>query len=299
MTSASKNLFDYGIQVSRARKEYEKILKNLQIVQIAGNATDWLEKNSQNDKSTPTQADLKNDFDAQLRQGLVAEAQDDFQQAFKIYQNIIDDANADEKHRAAASYQVGVCLLEQGYKEQATAQFEYILNNYPLQHAAVLKSVKMLRDIRSEKVNKKTQKQAQNPFVVNTIPELFAEDVDPNTSSITIVFSEPMEKADWFYSSFEPALLPRLAGRPSFDESGYEWTLPIKLKTGKVYAIAINCGDAAKGIENLQAGFRGVSGQRGENFILVFATANKQKLPTSIDEEIIERCEKINFKPEK
>ena len=299
LVSTGRNLFDYKAQAHRAQKEYEKVLKSLQISQMAEGAADWLGKNNQNDKSFPTKTDLKNDFNAQLRQGLVAEAQNDFQQVFNIYQNIIDDVNADEKYKAAASYQVGVCLLKTNDKEQAVAQFEYVLDNYPQQHAVVLKSVKMLRDIRSGKVDKKIQKQRQPPFVVGTIPELFAEDVDPNTSSITIAFSEPMEKADWFYSSFEPALLPRLADRPFFDESGYEWTLPIELKAGKVYAIAINCGDAAKGIKNLQAGFRSVSGQWCENFVLVFATADKQRLPTPIDDGIIERCEKINFEPEK
>ena len=297
LASTSKNLFDYKRQVHQAQKEYKKTLKNLQISQMAEGAANWLDKDSQNGKLSPTKADLKNDFNAQLRGGLAAEARNDFQQAFKIYQNIIDDANADEKYRAAASYQVGVCLLKTDYKEQATAQFEYVLNNYPLQRAAVLKSVKMLWDIRSGKADKKTQKQTQNPFVVNTIPELFAEDVDPNTGSITITFSESMEKADWFYSSFEPALLPESAGRPSFDGSGYKWTLPIGLKAGKVYAIAINCGDAARNIKSFQAGFRSTSGQRCENFILIFATADKQKLPTPIDNEVIGRCEKINFEP--
>ena len=233
LTSTGKNLFDYKMQVRQAQKEYEKILKSLQTSQMAESAADRLEKSSQNDKSTPMKADLKNDFNAQLRQGLIAEARDDFQQAFKIYQDIIDDTNADEKYRAAASYQVGVCLLKTDYKEQATAQFEYVLNNYSLQRAAVLKSVKMIQDIRSGKADKKTEKQQQNPFVVNTIPGLYAEDVDPNINAITIIFSEPMEKADWFYSSFEPALMPRSAGRPSFDESGFEWTLPVKLKPGK------------------------------------------------------------------
>ena len=183
-----------------------------------------------------------------------------------------------------------------GRSEQARAQFEYVINNYPLQGASALKSVKMLRDIRSGEAYKKVKEEKTKIFVVSTSPRLYAEYVDPNTESITIAFSEPMKNTEWFYSSFAPAYLPRAIGRPGFDSAGIEWTLPAKLQAGKIYAIAVNCGDAAKNIKNLQTGFQSLSGQMCEKFVLVFATspADANDEPILINDNFIERCEKIN-----
>jgi hypothetical protein len=105
-----------------------------------------------------------------------------------------------------------------------------------------------------------------------------------------------MKSVDWFYSSYAPAMLPVTAGSPKFDSSGLEWTLPVKLEAGKVYAIALNCGDAEKSYKNIQTGFESLSGQRCEPFILVFATADANNAPTLIDDKFIDRCEKINSK---
>ncbi len=299
LTSAGEDLFDYQSQVQYAQNEFEKILKRVQITQAAQNSESRFDEGSRNvnvnDKLPAEKSNLKNEFNARIRQGLMAEVQGDFNEALKIYKNITDDANADEKYRAAAGYQTGVCLLKMGDKEKAIEQFEYVIGSYPLERTAALKSVKMLQNIRSGKTDKKTQEQKQIPFVVDTIPELYSEDVDPNVEAVKIVFSEPMKKTDWFYSSFAPAMLPDSAGQPSFDEAGLEWTLPVKLKAGKVYAVAVNYGDAEKNIRNLQTGFRSIWGQKCEKFVLVFATADEERLPTLIDEKIIEKCERVNF----
>jgi tetratricopeptide (TPR) repeat protein len=236
--------------------------------------------------------------------------QGNFEQAIKIYRDISDSTDTDEKYKARAGYHIGVCLFETGHTEQAVEQFEFVLNNYPLQRDAALKSVKMIQDIQSGTAARRIQKKEQKPkpFVVNAVPGLYSEDIDPNVKAITIIFSEPMKKTDWFYSSFAPALMPSSAGQPSFDQAGLEWTVPVKLGHGKVYAIAVNCGDAEKDIKNFQAGFRSILGQKCENFVLVFATASaegetspnggdEQRMPTLINEKIIEECEKINFGP--
>ncbi len=50
-------------------------------------------------------------------------------------------------------------------------------------------------------------------------------------------------------------------------------------------------------LRNAGAGFRGVSGLQCEKFVLLFSTLNKDDEPTEIDDEIIDECEKINYKP--
>ncbi len=289
LASAGKDLFDYQTQVLKAQKEYKKILENIQIAQMAENTVE--------ENSLDSELNLRKHLNAQLRSGLLAQGQKNFERAIKIYENIIDNAMADKKYKSRASYQIGMCLFESHLREQAVEQFEFILDNYPLQRAAVLKSLKMLQDIDAGKIAKEKQEKEPDPepFVVDETPGLYAEDVNSSADSITIVFSEPMKKTEWFYSSFSPALMPKATGAPVFDEAGLEWTLPVKLKPGKIYAIAVNCGDAAKSIKNLQTSFRSVSGQKCGSFILVFATADAQQEPTLIDDKLIERCEEVNF----
>ena len=300
MASAGEDLFDYQSQVQHARNGFEKILKSIQTAQAA-----------QNDNPPVEEPNLKNEFNARMRQGLTAESQNDFNEALEIYADITDDAGADEKYKAAAGYQTGVCLLKMDDREKAVAQFEYVINTYPLQGAAALKSVKMLQNIHAGKANEKTQEQNQIPFVVDTIPALYSEDVDPNIGAIIIIFSEPMKTTDWFYSSFSPVPMPKSAGQPSFDNAGLKWTLPVKLEPGKIYAIAVNYGNAEKDVKNPQAGFRSALRLRCEKFVLVFATATRlspselveagssksdeERMPTLINDKIIEECEKINF----
>ncbi|MGB8225239.1 MAG: tetratricopeptide repeat protein [Sedimentisphaerales bacterium] len=312
LASAGKNLFNYQSEVQRSRNAFEKTLKDIQASQAAQNADDWLNRDNQAaesnnvsgiHKTIAAEPAPKNDFNTQIRQGLAAESQGDFNEALKIYKNIANDANADEKYKAAASFQTGVCLLKMGDREKAEAQFEYVINKFPLQRAPAMKSVKMLRNIRAAEGGQRTrpQKSKRPPFVVGTFPELYSQDVDPNIRTIKIVFSEPMKKADWLYSSFKPVaslpaqpLLPKSAGLPSFDPCGLEWTLPVKLAPGKIYAISVNYGNIEGNMKGI-AGFCSVSGLRGENFVLVFATVNEDDEPTPIDDEIIKECDKINF----
>jgi tetratricopeptide (TPR) repeat protein len=230
-------------------------------------------------------------FNSQMRQGLAAELQNDFNEALTIYRNIIDDPNADKKYKAQACCQAGVCFLKMGDKEKAIAQFESCLSNYPLETGA-LKSMEILRNIRAGQTDKKIQEQKQTPIVVDAIPAPYLENADPNIRAIKIIFSEPMKKTDWFYCSYAEALMPQSTAPPSFDGAGLEWTLPVKLEPGKVYAIAVNYLET----ENKNpAGFRSISGQRCDSFILVFATIDEEGKPTPIDGKIIEKSDKINF----
>lgn len=283
LKSDGKDLFDYKSEIGIAKNDYVEILKR---VETAGKKA-YIAKDG---NSVSAKKDLLN---AWLRDGLAAEERGDFEKAVKIYEYVVKNSQTDEKISAGAAYQIGICLIKMGRSEQAISQFESVKNKYPQSPAAV-KSEKMLADIRIEESRKKTEAK-EKVFVVHTTPRLYAEGVDPNIASIKITFSEPMKKTGWFYSSFAPADFPASTGKPAFDSAGIEWTLPIALEAGKVYAVAVNCGDDAKSIKNFQAGFQSVSGRMCENFVLVFATSqtDPNAEPATIDEEIIKRCKKI------
>ncbi|MFA6187129.1 MAG: tetratricopeptide repeat protein [Phycisphaerae bacterium] len=285
LTSDGNDLFDYKTEVGRAKKDYVEILKRIE----TAIQKEYITKDS-NSVSAVKDLSIK----GQLREGLAAQEQGEFERAVKIYEYVIKNGQTDEKLSAGAAYQIGVCLVEMRRSEQAIRQFESVINKYP-QSPAALKSEKMLNKIRLNESRKKAEEKAK-VFVSDTIPKLYAEDVDPNTASIKIMFSEPMKKTEWFYSSFDYAHLPQAMGVPAFDSAGIEWTLPIALEAGKVYAVAVNCGDASMGIKKLQIGFQSVSGQMCEKFVLVFATlqADPNAKPVTIDDEFIERCKKAN-----
>jgi tetratricopeptide (TPR) repeat protein len=283
LTSDGNDLFDYKSEIGAAKRDYAEILKRIETACQKA----YISKDS-NSISAPKDLLLN----ARLREGFAAEERGDFEKAIKIYEYVIKNGQADEKSSAGAAYQIGVCLIKMGRSEDAASQFESVINKYPQSPAAV-KSEKMLADIRIKESRKKAEEKAE-VFVVDTIPKLYAEDVDPNTASIKITFSEPMKKTGWFYSSFAPADFPAAAGKPTFDSAGNEWTLPVALEAGKVYAVAVNCGDDAKNIKNFQAGFQSVSGQMCKKFVLVFATwqADPNAEPVTIDDDFIERCKK-------
>ncbi|MBN1786986.1 MAG: hypothetical protein JW806_01175 [Sedimentisphaerales bacterium] len=294
LASAQKDLFDYTEETGRARQEYKKILNQIAKAKKAQAAV------TQNITVTP--ASLQEDFMRQMRAGLLAQGRKDFKRAVKIYKGIINNPRANEKFISDATYQIGACLFESGLIDKAIEQFEFVIDNFPLQRTAALKSVNMLKRIRtSQLVRESLEKEAEEvlPFVIDSVPGLYTEDVNAAvTDSITIVFSEPMETTSWFYSSFSPMLMPKVTAPPVFDKKGLEWTLPVKLRPGKIYALSINCGDAAEEIKNLQAGFRNVSGEKSKSYVLVFATVNDQNEPTLIEDILVERCEKINFPQE-
>ncbi len=302
----SKNpIFNYGRAASAAKKEYKGILERLESAETIIPAP-TIDVNDVNEPpAEPNTAIDDNDMNARMRQGLSHETKEQYAKAIEIYSAVIEDANADSRHLAGAYYQRGMCLFEQGDSAAAAGQFEYVLKNFPLERVPALRSLKMLQDIRTGIARRKAdKKQPDPPSIVSTSPFIFTDDVNSALDKITVRFSEPMEKSSWFYSSFAPAALPTVSGEPAFDSSGEQWTVPVRLEAGRVYAIAFNSGDAVKDIKTFRAGFRSITGRICRPFVLVFSTAAKPSLlaedtnalPTPIDDEIIKRCEEINSK---
>jgi tetratricopeptide (TPR) repeat protein len=271
------DLFDYKTEVIEAKKNYALILKRIEAAL---------------NKQYPVPAAL---LEIRFKQGLASQEQGNFEKALKLYGYVLQNSGANKKLAADTAYQTGVCLIKIGRIEQASAQFESVINKYP-QTSAALKAVKAIQDMKSPMTYREPDTNEEIIFVIDTFPKLYAENIDPNTSAVKMKFSKPMNKTLQFYSSFAPAEFPLIAGKPVFDTDGVEWILPVRLQAGKVYALAINYGDAVKNTKNLQLGFQSRAGKMCEKFVLVFATAqtDPNAEPIAIDDEFIDRCEEIN-----
>lgn len=289
-----ENIFDYDREQPTARKNFVNIIERLD-----GEAAK--EKIKQQDNSIspqptaqPRQAD-NNSIEDYLRGGFFQESKQEYQKAIQAYRCVIDSNTSNAKYLAQAYYRTGVCYFELGDNENAIKHFEFVIQNFSGQRVPAVRSANMLRDIRNGQAVRKADNIKKLPVIIETLPQAYIQDVNAiSTDSITIQFSEPMDTANWFYSSFESGVLPAVTGAPVFDESGKNWTLPVKLEQGKVYAIAFNCGQAVGGSEKLTAGFRNIAGQMCRPFVLVFSTLNDANEPTDIDAGLIDKSEKIN-----
>jgi len=296
---SNEYLFDYEKEKTNAQKEYLHIMERLESAAEKSHPKTEPNENENTDKQPKAPPEYKadyNDINVRLRSGLALEAKSEYELASEIYSKIIADSKTAPRYLAHAYYRNGICLFEIGDSNNAIEQFEYVLANFPSQRVTALRSLKMIQDIHSGTAKRKlSSKPPEMPTITGSEPEIFTDDVDFEFNKITITFSEPMDTSGWFYSSFLPGILPQVTGAPSFDSSGRQWTLPVALEPGKVYAIAFNGGDAVKDANNLKAGFRSSSGKMCKPFVLVFAVIDEDNIPTEIDEEIIDKCDKINY----
>ncbi|MGD0786191.1 MAG: tetratricopeptide repeat protein [Sedimentisphaerales bacterium] len=295
---SSESLFNYDKQVSEAKKDYSRILEKIELTAKPTETNIPVPSKGTEEPNVPPNSKIdSNDINARLRAGLSYEAKDKYGDAAEIYSKIIEANQTDAEHLSQAYYRLGMCYFEMGYTNKALEQFEYVLANYPSQRFAAVRSLKMIQDIRGGTAIRKADKNpSDTPAIISTNPEIYINDVNSRLDKITIKFSRPVQQSYWFYSSLSPGVLPQVIGEPSLDSSTNEWTLPVRLEPGKVYAIAFNCGDAVKDIENFSAGFRGLSGKMCKPFVLVFATADIDNMPTGIDKTLIKKAEEINSK---
>lgn len=291
-------LFNYDKQVSEAKKDYSRILEKIELTAKETEKNMPVPGKGVEEPNVPPNSKTdNNDINVRLRAGLAFEAKDKYGDAAEIYSKIIEVNQTDEEHLSQAYYRLGMCYFEMGYSNKALEQFEYVLAHFPLQRTPALRSLKMTQDIRSGTAIRKADKnQSDTPAIIGTNPEIYINDVNSRLDRITIKFSRPVQPSYWFYSSLSPGILPQVTGEPALDSSSNEWTLPVRLERGKVYAIAFNCGDTVKDIKNFSAGFRGLSGKMCKPFVLVFATVDADNMPTGIDKTLIKKAEEINSK---
>ncbi len=292
--TGGENVFDYEKEKTAAQKEIVRVIDRLDGQAVKEKIRRQENTEPQQTASVAEQTADKS-IEAYFRDAIFQESKIEYQKAVEIYKRIIDSNSADVKYLAQAYYRTGLCYFEMGDNENAIRHFEFVIKNFANQRIPAVRSSNMLRDIRNGSAVRKADKIKQVPEIVESLPQVYVQDVNSlSVDSITIQFSEPMDTANWFYSSFGPGVLPTVTGVPVFDPSGKNWTLPVKLEPAKVYAIAFNCGDAVKDNGKTTAGFRSVSGEMCKPFVLVFATMDDANEPTDIDAMLIDKGEKIN-----
>ena len=88
-----------------------------------------------------------------LQKGIYAEeTEGDLDKAIEIYQQVIEQAEKNERIAAQATYQLGICHLKKGNKSTAGGYFQKVVRDYAGQDALVLKAQKQLSKIEPEKV---------------------------------------------------------------------------------------------------------------------------------------------------
>ncbi|HBG25809.1 MAG: hypothetical protein A2Y10_14735 [Planctomycetes bacterium GWF2_41_51] len=285
-------LFDYEKEKEVAKKGIIQILDKLDSETIKSKIKQ--KKNEEVPAELMEPDIIDSSISEQFHSGLTLESNGEFGQAIDIYTEIIEANETEVKYLAQAYYRAGICYFEMGDNEKAIELFNFVINRFPSERVAAVRSSNMIRDIRSGTAIRKADKLVKVPTIISSSPEIYIDDVNFAIENITIKFSQEMDTSMWFYSSFVPGKLPAVTAEPYFDSSGRYWTLPVKLEPYEIYAIAFNCGDAVKTSEELKPGFRSQTGELCKPFILVFATADVDNVPTEIDEDLIIKADEIN-----
>ncbi|MCD4831913.1 MAG: hypothetical protein K8R02_08955 [Anaerohalosphaeraceae bacterium] len=237
-------------------------------------------------------ANYKTPVNVQLRRAVRFAVDGDFEAAIQRYMNILANGKASDKYLARTYYQLGMCLFDNGFSQQAIEQLNYVIDKFSLQTATALKASEQVHFIYSGKAVAKNAAEAEEnpaPLIVSAEPKQFSEGVSADTQKIVLRFDRPIGKYHWYYSSFKGCVFPESVGEPFFDETMQIWTLPVKLQAGRTYAISIN-NPEAMGLGE-QRGFVSAEGVAVAPFVLVFTTADKKGNPTFIKDEIFDRVD--------
>ncbi len=102
------------------------------------------------------------------------------------------------------------------------------------------------------------------PVVVKTVPEAGAAGVDPKLTEIKVTFSKDMEDGTWSWVTLSKESFPKVNGKPKYLADKRTCVLPVKLESGKTYAIWVNSERANN--------FKDTDGQSAAPYLLVFKT---------------------------
>lgn len=102
------------------------------------------------------------------------------------------------------------------------------------------------------------------PVVVKTIPQAGSLGVDPKLSEIKVTFSKEMLDGSWSWVKYSEQSFPQLTGKPKYLNDKRTCVLPVKLESGKTYALWINTSE----LDN----FKDPDGRPAVPYLLVFRT---------------------------
>ncbi len=289
------DLFDYDKEQSQARKDIISIIERIDAETAKAKINEKMGQTNQSAERRELKENDEKTINEQMKAALIHESRNEYAKALEIYSQIIASKDVPPRFLARANFRSGMCYFELGDDQKAIEYFEYVVASYPDERLPMMRSMKMINDIHSGLAVRKAEKIGQIPIVVESMPELYMQDVNSNAvDSITVSFSQPMDVENWFCSSFGNAKMPTITGLPYFDEEGRKWTLPVKLEPNEVYAIGFNCGKTAKDKTQLTAGFRNITGKKCKPFVLVFATMSEKNEPTDINIRLIDESESVN-----
>lgn len=125
----------------------------------------------------------------------------------------------------------------------------------------------------------------KQPVVVSTNPKVFASDVEPSLTAITVTFDQPMMDKSWSWTGGGDTY-PKLSGQPSYDENKTICSLPVQLEAGKVYWVGIN----SPSFRN----FKSKGGVCAKPYVILFATKDSSGKATAIPDDLLSRAKSIN-----
>jgi hypothetical protein len=127
------------------------------------------------------------------------------------------------------------------------------------------------------------------PVVVETVPSLFADEVDPALAHISVTFDQPMMNGSWSWVQYSKELYPTGAGSPSYDGTGRTCSLPVKLEPGHVYMVGFN-GPGYHFFQN-------PGHMPAQPYVLLFATRSADGKPTTIPKDLAAQVQRFNTEP--
>jgi len=196
---------------------------------------------------------------------------------------VIKDAAEIERLAARATFQLGMCYLKKGDKDKAAEYFQKVVSDYPSQKELVTKSQKQLEQTGATTAS-------QGVFVINTVPDALANDVDPGLDKITVTFNTVMMDGSWSWTGGGETY-PQTTGEHYYDEAKMTCTKPVKLEPGKVYWVGINSPS--------HNNFKTPDRKPAKRYVILFATKNTDGKPTPIPDDLLKQAKAINAASER
>lgn len=196
--------------------------------------------------------------------------------AMKLYQQLIDDAQADRPAQAEAMYRLAACYERRENHAKAIELLNRLVQQYPEQNQMVGKAHQLLARLQPAK--------SGTPYVLKTTPAAFKDDVDPKLDTMSITFDQPMTDGSWSWTGGGDTY-PK-SERPAYDATRTICSRKVTLEPGKVYWVGVN----SPSFRN----FKSAAGVPAPWYIIVFATLSADGQRTPIPKEMLDRAKAIN-----
>ncbi len=213
-----------------------------------------------------------------LEKGIyLEETAGELDEAMVVYQQILDDNDANRVFVAKAAYQLGKCYLKKGDKTKAQSFFRDVTIQYSDQRAITARASRELQKLGKEA--------GGAPIVIATTPATYANNVPVDTKEITVTFNQAMRDGSWSWCRGDIAF-PKITGKIRYDKTKTKCILPVSLEAGKVYWLRINS-------QNYQS-FMNIQGVSAKNYVILFATRGVDGSPTAIPNNLLKKAQAIN-----